>query len=44
MNFADTNWLASVYIEPDEDDVEALKRRRLRMRPPPIQVRFNGAD
>ena len=29
MNFADTNWLASVYIEPDEDDVEALKRRRM---------------
>jgi len=29
MNFADTNWLASVYIEPHAQDAEAAKRRRL---------------
>jgi predicted nucleic acid-binding protein len=29
MNFADTNWLASVYIEPHAEDTEAVKRRRL---------------
>jgi hypothetical protein len=28
MNFADTNWLASIYIEPHPEDGEALKRRR----------------
>ena len=27
MNFADTNWLASVYIDPRSDDTEAQKRR-----------------
>ena len=27
MNFADTNWLASVYIEPQSDDSEAVRRR-----------------
>ena len=27
MNFADTNWLVSVYIEPASDDLEAVKRR-----------------
>ena len=29
MNFADTNWLASVYIEPQAEDTEAVKRRRV---------------
>ncbi len=29
MNFADTNWLASVYLEPQAEDTEAVKRRRL---------------
>lgn len=29
MNFADTNWLASVYIEPQAEDIEAVKRRRV---------------
>ncbi len=29
MNFADTNWLASVYIEPEAEDTEAVKRRRV---------------
>jgi predicted nucleic acid-binding protein len=29
MNFADTNWLASAYIEPHAEDVEAVKRRRV---------------
>jgi predicted nucleic acid-binding protein len=29
MNFADTNWLASVYIEPRAEDTEAVKRRRV---------------
>lgn len=29
MNFADTNWLASVYIEPHAEDTEAVKRRRI---------------
>jgi predicted nucleic acid-binding protein len=28
MNFADTNWLASVYIEPQAEDLEAVQRRR----------------
>ena len=28
MNFADTNWLASTYIEPHPDDAEALRRRQ----------------
>jgi predicted nucleic acid-binding protein len=27
VNFADTNWLVSVYIEPQPGDREALKRR-----------------
>jgi predicted nucleic acid-binding protein len=29
VNFADTNWLASAYIEPRRDDAEAVKRRRI---------------
>ena len=29
MNFADTNWLASVYIEPKAADTEAVRRRRI---------------
>jgi predicted nucleic acid-binding protein len=29
MNFADTHWLASVYIEPQAEDTEAVKRRRV---------------
>ena len=29
MNFADTNWLASAYIEPQADDDEAVRRREL---------------
>ena len=29
MNFADTNWLASVYIEPKAADAEAVRRRRI---------------
>jgi predicted nucleic acid-binding protein len=29
MNFADTNWLASVYIEPQAEDRPAVKRRRV---------------
>jgi predicted nucleic acid-binding protein len=29
MNFADTNWLASVYIEPAAADAEAVRRRRI---------------
>jgi hypothetical protein len=29
VNFADTNWLVSVYIEPRSDDVEAIKRRTI---------------
>lgn len=29
MNFADTNWLASAYIEPHSDDTEAVRRREL---------------
>lgn len=29
MNIADTNWLASVYIEPQPEDTEAVKRRRV---------------
>ena len=27
MNFADTNWLTAVYIEPHPDDTVAVKRR-----------------
>ena len=29
MNFADTNWLVSAYIEPHEDDKEAVSRREI---------------
>jgi len=29
VNFADTNWLVSVYIEPHADDAQALRRREL---------------
>ena len=29
MNFADTNWLASTYIEPRSDDTDAIKRRAI---------------
>lgn len=29
MNFADTNWLASIYIEPHRGDAEAVRRREL---------------
>ena len=29
MNFADTHWLASVYIEPKAADTEAVRRRRV---------------
>jgi len=29
VNFADTNWLASAYIEPHADDAEAVKRRQI---------------
>jgi hypothetical protein len=29
LNCADTNWLVSVYIEPDPADAEALKRRKI---------------
>ncbi len=29
MNFADTNWLASTYIEPRADDQEAIRRRAI---------------
>lgn len=29
MNFADTNWLVSAYIEPEADDAEAIRRRNL---------------
>src|ERR1035441_3088662 len=29
MNFADTNWLASVYIQPHAEDTESVKRRRI---------------
>ncbi len=29
MNFADTNWLASAYIEPGPDDAEAVRRRQI---------------
>lgn len=28
MNFADTNWLVSAYIEPVPDDMEAVRRRQ----------------
>jgi len=27
VNFADTNWLVSVYIEPERQDAEAVRRR-----------------
>lgn len=27
MNFADTNWLVAIYIEPESGDSEALRRR-----------------
>ena len=27
MNFADTNWLVSAYVEPRADDTEAVRRR-----------------
>jgi len=27
MNFADADWLASVYIEPQAKDAEAVKRK-----------------
>jgi predicted nucleic acid-binding protein len=27
VNFADTNWLASAYIDPQPDDAEAVRRR-----------------
>ena len=29
MNFADTNWLTSVYIEPDPGDGGAVRRRKI---------------
>jgi hypothetical protein len=29
VNFADTNWLVSAYIEPKSDDVEAASRREI---------------
>ncbi|MCI0745154.1 MAG: PIN domain-containing protein [Verrucomicrobia subdivision 3 bacterium] len=29
MNFADTNWLTSVYIEPHPGDAPAVKRRQI---------------
>ncbi len=29
MNFADTNWLVSAYIEPDDEDAEAIRRREI---------------
>ena len=29
MNFADTNWLASAYIEPHADDEAAVRRREI---------------
>lgn len=29
MNFADTNWLVSAYIEPQADDEEANRRRQI---------------
>jgi predicted nucleic acid-binding protein len=29
MNFADTNWLVSVYLEPHADDAEAARRREI---------------
>src|SRR5438552_1727770 len=29
MNFADTNWLASVYLEPHPADAEASRRREI---------------
>ena len=29
LNFADTNWLVSAYIEPEADDKEAVRRRQV---------------
>ena len=29
MNFADTNWLAAVYIEPRSDDAEGVRRKQI---------------
>lgn len=29
MNFADTNWVVSAYVEPRDDDAEAVKRRQI---------------
>jgi predicted nucleic acid-binding protein len=29
VNFADTNWLVSAYLEPRADDAEALRRREV---------------
>ena len=29
MNFADTNWLEAVYIEPEPEDKEACRRRQI---------------
>jgi predicted nucleic acid-binding protein len=29
MNFADTNWLVSVYLEPHPEDAEAVRRRQI---------------
>jgi len=29
VNFADTNWLASIYLEPKPEDREAVRRREL---------------
>jgi predicted nucleic acid-binding protein len=29
MNFADTNWLVSIYMEPAEDDAEGARRREI---------------
>jgi predicted nucleic acid-binding protein len=29
MNFADTNWLVSAYIEPRAEDIEAVRRRAI---------------
>jgi predicted nucleic acid-binding protein len=29
VNFADTNWLASLYIEPHSEDHEAIRRRAI---------------
>ena len=29
MNFADTNWLAAAYLEPQPEDAEAVRRRAI---------------